>query len=304
MRRITARITWALVAGGLVIAVAVGLIFYHPSGQWRARVLRLKLTGQLPEVSWVDTIAGMSSRRAVLRIHALAGESIRLKARDANKPCPYLWDTPWGDIWGRFEDEPLLETLATEQTVRSPYQNEVVAVREGAVVIDVGSHLGTFTRAALLSGAGQVVAFEPEPMNILCFKQTFEQEILEGRVTLVEAAAWDSSDITLNFGIALPGNTGTGSLIVGGELEVPAVTIDETVERLRLKSVDFIKMDIEGAERNALAGADETLRRFGPQMAICVYHRPDDPEVIPKVVHEARPDYRMVRRGGVAYFLP
>ena len=62
---------------------------------------------------------------------------------------------------------------------------------------------------------------------------------------------------------------------------------------LKLERVDFIKMDIEGAERNALAGARQTLARWHPRLALSAYHRPDDPEKIPAAVFAAWPGYRM-----------
>jgi hypothetical protein len=62
-------------------------------------------------------------------------------------------------------------------------------------------------------------------------------------------------------------------------------------------------MDIEGAERHALAGGRDTLRRSQPRMAICIYHAPDDREVIPRVVLAANPRYQLFMRGGFqAYF--
>ena len=50
-------------------------------------------------------------------------------------------------------------------------------------------------------------------------------------------------------------------------------------------------MDIEGSERFALQGATDTVKRFKPRMAICTYHLPDDPDVIPRIVLQTRPDY-------------
>ena len=99
-----------------------------------------------------------------------------------------LWDTPIGGIWGRSTDETLLRYLLGEQRNRGVYLNDFVNVADGDVVFDVGSHLGTFTRAALDRGARVVVAFEPEPTNIACFEKTFARDLAEGRVILVEAA--------------------------------------------------------------------------------------------------------------------
>ena len=63
-------------------------------------------------------------------------------------------------------------------------------MREGDVVIDVGADLGTFTRIALQRGARLVIAVEPDPVNAACFLRAFAKEIADGRVRLVEAAAW------------------------------------------------------------------------------------------------------------------
>ena len=74
---------------------------------------------------------------------------------------------------------------------------------------------------------------------------------------------------------------------------LPVETLDQIVEQLRLDRVDFIKMDIEGAERRALEGARETLRRFKPRMAISSYHMHDDPAAIPAVVSKVQPGYKI-----------
>jgi hypothetical protein len=71
---------------------------------------------------------------------------------------------------------------------------------------------------------------------------------------------------------------------------------------LGLDRVDFVKMDIEGAERHALAGASEMIARHRPRMAICVYHLSDDPQVIPAAVLKAIRDYRILRGGEQYYF--
>ena len=61
-----------------------------------------------------------------------------------------------------------------------------------------------------------------------------------------------------------------------------------------LPRVDSIKADIEGYERYMLMGAQETLRRFAPKLALCTYHLPDDPEVLSELIKQANPDYNIV----------
>jgi len=69
--------------------------------------------------------------------------------------------------------------------------------------------------------------------------------------------------------------------------------IDELVAEQKLSRVDFIKMDIEGAEKNALKGARATLNHFRPHMSISSEHLPDDVQKIPAVVREIEPAYRL-----------
>ena len=261
--------------------------------QLTPRVVQLKLTMEIPEVSWIDLLA-------LEGFLPLVDGDVTLRKREGDGPCSALWETPVGTLWGRFEDERLLEFLIREQLREGVYETSSVKVRLGDVVLDVGSHLGTFTRFALNKGASLVVAFEPEPTNTTCFKKTFEKEILENKVILIEAAAWESPG-SLRFEPS-GSNTAAGSVNAAGSLVVPAVTIDETVEHLGLDRVDFVKMDIEGSERYALKGAHRTLSRFGPRMASCIYHRADDRELIPQIVLEARPSYMVDTTHTQAYF--
>jgi FkbM family methyltransferase len=230
------------------------------------------------------------------------------------EPCPVLWGTPIGDFWGRVEDGSVLQLLIREQYGdrfgpgppyhAHVYQLDPVVIRKGDVVLDAGAHLGTFSRAALDKEAGQVIGFEPEPTNATCYKRTFAKEIASGRVVLVEAALWEAPGALTLIG----GDDASeiGSVVFYRQepsgVQVRATTIDETVQRLHLQHVDFVKMDIEGAERHALSGGRETLARFGPRMAICTYHLKDDPVAIPQVVMAARPSYNSFSGPRQVYF--
>ena len=72
-------------------------------------------------------------------------------------------------------------------------------------------------------------------------------------------------------------------------------TIDTIVRELGLERLDYIKMDTEGAERSALVGASDTIRRFHPRMTIAMEHRFTDPREIPRIVAAITNDYRIAR---------
>jgi hypothetical protein len=70
-----------------------------------------------------------------------------------------------------------------------------------------------------------------------------------------------------------------------------AITLDGFVHENNLEKVDFIKADIEGAERYMLMGAKNVLHDFAPKIAICTYHLPDDPKVLRELILDANPKY-------------
>jgi hypothetical protein len=83
---------------------------------------------------------------------------------------------------------------------------------------------------------------------------------------------------------------------VNPRLAVPAITLDSFVERNNIERVDFIKADIEGAERNMLWGARKILKEFAPKLSICTYHLHDDPQVLREIILEANPKYQIVEK--------
>jgi hypothetical protein len=71
----------------------------------------------------------------------------------------------------------------------------------------------------------------------------------------------------------------------------PLTTIDKLVAELNLPQVDYIKMDIEGAEVKALNGGRQTIAKHHPRMGLSVYHAPDHPVEVPKAAKEAWSGY-------------
>jgi hypothetical protein len=80
----------------------------------------------------------------------------------------------------------------------------------------------------------------------------------------------------------------------GASERIKITTLDSFVESNGLARIDFIKADIEGAERDMLKGATRVLHDFAPKLAICTYHLPDDPVVLEGIIKESNPDYQVI----------
>ena len=265
---------------------------------WSGRVVYAKLAGSLPYVGWDDVRSHVFGPcYALNRPHqGVAKRITRLDEKVLGGRKAELFQTDLGAFWIPASGQIILTWLVWELTVQSDYESGTVKIHPGDTVIDGGAHVGTFTRYALRRGAGRVITIEPDPGNIACLEANLAREIADGRVTLVRAGIWDEKTyLALSH---FEDNSAGHSFVLespgGAKIEgLPVIPLDQIVAELKLDRVDFIKMDIEGAERRALEGARRTLERFKPRMAICVYHLADDPAVIPRVVEKERTGYRI-----------
>jgi FkbM family methyltransferase len=293
---------WAL-RGVLILGAAYFIYSNLSTTILAAYAVGVKARGGAPDCSWrrvltvftdgakmVDRISAIQAKLVQKDEDAALG--IQLFQPEGERP---FWIKKQGSNKGGKE---LLAYLLAEQEWDVTL-GEKQHVQAGDIVLDCGGHVGTFTNKALERGAAKVVGFEPDPVNAECYRRNFKKEIAEGRVVLVEQGVWNTKgSMTLTIGAT---NSGTSSMVIKlpstKTVEVGVNTIDTFASELKLEKVNFIKMDIEGAEREALAGASGILAKYHPRMMIDSYHLPDDMQVLPKIIHEAWPGYAQVCGG-------
>lgn len=204
----------------------------------------------------------------------------------------HLIETPRGRWWVPQGDDYVLPFNLAEQE-RDVYGSGEFGVKPGDVVLDCGANVGVFTRKALDRGARLVVGFEPAPENIESYRRNFQNEIASGRVILVPKGVWDKEDILVLR--RDPNNSAADTFVMlkgaSDTVQAPLTTIDKAVADLKLDRVSFIKMDIEGAEQNALTGARETIAKYHPMLAMAAEHLDSDAVLIPKTVKSIWPGY-------------
>ncbi len=177
-----------------------------------------------------------------------------------------------------------------------PYEYFDVRVRQGDVVIDAGANFGVFSILAAKKG-GLVHSFEPQDVCFEILSRNVEINDHKGSITPWELALGEKTErVEFNY---LEGRPDSGATMIKsrrGERAsclVDCISLDAWVAENRIERVDFIKADIEGAERNLLKGAKETLARFKPRLAICTYHLPDDRTVLRDLIIESNPAYKI-----------
>ena len=269
-------------------AILVAAAIWYPP----VRFVSLKLAGRAPDCPWPKTLELYREQQAQLRYHTEFVRASRILQTD---PQGYeLLDTPRGRWWIPTGNEFVLPFNLAEQE-REVYGSGDRAVHPGDVVIDAGANVGTFTRTALRHGARLVVGFEPAPENIEVYRRNFHDEIAAGKVILIPKGVWDKEDTLMLK--RDPHNNAADSFVLlkdgSHAVAAPLTTIDHALAGLKLDRVDYIKMDIEGAEVRALQGARETVQRFHPRMAIAAEHLPDDAVRIPREVRTIAPGYEV-----------
>ncbi len=272
---------------GVAVAAAV-LAFYPP-----ARLAAYVLLGRGTNCSLAQAVRSGQELKDQIRYKDEILAASKLIETD---PQGYkLYDTPMGRYWIPKGSEFVLPFNLAEER-RSIYFSGEHRIRPGDIVLDCGANVGVFTRRALEAGAAKVIAIEPGPENVECLRRNFKDEVAQGRVVVYAKGVWHKDDeLELNVD---PNNSAADSFLIKREgshavAKVPLTTIDKLTGELNLAKVDFIKMDIEGAEPNALDGARNVIARFKPRLSLSAYHAADHPVLVPAKVREARADYTM-----------
>lgn len=144
----------------------------------------------------------------------------------------------------------------------------------GKLAIDIGAHCGIWSQR-LSKDFDQVICFEPLPKHIECHKKNCENL---DNVKLIEYAL---SNKNSNLPMTTKNsNSGMSSLLPGlfprtpSRIEVEVET--KTLDSFALPKIDFIKMDVEGWEYQALLGAKETIQKYLPNIYIEIWDKKYD----------------------------
>jgi len=167
------------------------------------------------------------------------------------------------------------------------------------VLIDCGAYTGdTIENFLALPGIGykKIIAFEPDRTNCKILSEKFKNN---PKINILNAGVFES-DGKMNFSET---EDCVSSIQEDGKSSINTRSIDSVCSDSEDK-VTFIKMDIEGAELPALRGAKETILRYKPRLAICIYHSDQEMLSIAEYIHSIVPEYKLyVRQHHKNYFM-
>lgn len=220
-------------------------------------------------------------------LHFLHFRAYRLPLSDLGYPIE-LFLTPGGT----------LNTFVLQQ-YRCRTDDGAIEAQSGDIVIDAGGCYGDTALyfAHKTGGEGRVYSFEFLPENISIFERNMAlNPSLADRITLVRAPLWSTTGQALFVEGEGPGTRVSQQAEAPQSRSVETLSIDDLVHRESIRRVDFIKMDIEGAELDSLKGAETTLKACRPRLAISVYHRLSDFWTIPQYLDQLDLGYRFWMR--------
>jgi FkbM family methyltransferase len=147
-------------------------------------------------------------------------------------------------------------------------------LRPGMVFVDVGANIGYYTILAgrLVGSQGIVVAVEPEPWNFQILSRNIRRNRLKNVVPVRMAAGRQPCE-----GMLFKSSTNYGDhrLMANGEsrarVKIAVDALDNILRVVGERSIDFLKIDVQGYEAEAFAGMSQTLRSRPPRVILVEY---------------------------------
>lgn len=206
-----------------------------------------------------------------------------LRAGPATVESPHalgLYEVPGRSGSVRLNAAPLTvhEFFELEQYAYS-HGGVEIAPEPGDRVVDGGAGWGDTALwfADAVGDGGRVACVEVDAGNRSMIDANLAlNPSLAGRIAVVPRALWSAPGERLDYAVAGPSSSVVERGRSGVHEQVETVTVDELVEAEDLAPLGFLKLDVEGAELEALRGAEAILRRDRPKLAIAAYHSDAD----------------------------
>lgn len=170
------------------------------------------------------------------------------------------------------------------------FDKDVIRLSDKEVLIDCGGYIGDTVNEFVKATSGcydKIYSFEMDKSN---YERLVDNcQMYKDCVCVNKGVGQESKEIRAKLG-----NGAASHLSDEGSLSVKVVALDE--ELGLEEKITFIKMDVEGAELDALRGAEGIIKKYHPKLAICLYHKFSDLYLIPQYIKQIVPQYKLYFR--------
>lgn len=175
---------------------------------------------------------------------------------------------------------------STTEYDKNRIYRDILRLDKDDIIVDMGAYDGDTIREFndFTGGCRHIYALEPDEKN---FRKLERNTANCKGITLYNLGAWNRQD-TLLFSK----KAGRQSVLSNSGTPVKVTDIDSLID----DKVTLLKMDIEGAELQALMGCEQTIKKHSPKLYVCAYHRNEDLFALPMKILEFNENYKIYFR--------
>lgn len=179
-----------------------------------------------------------------------------------------------------------------ETDVTEAYKN-IIQPKENSGYVDIGAYNGDTLREYISYAGEKITAFcfEPDEKNFKKLSMSSE-EFESADIKLINAAAWNKNEELVFYSRSGRNSAHTTAHSSARAKKINAVRADEHID----KHIDFINIDAEGSDAEAIEGLSETINRYHPTISCAVYHRNEDMFKLPLMLAEKYKSYKLYIR--------
>ena len=184
-----------------------------------------------------------------------------------------------------------IKHLENITTPREEIYKKIIKPNLNEHYVDLGAYNGDTIKEFMeitKSRYVRIYGVEPDKKNFRKLERAFSEK---GGIELYNSAAW-CTDTELPFSSKAGRNSSLSNMGATSEM-TSARSVDSI---LKGREASLIKMDVEGAEREALWGCSQTIMRYKPRLMVALYHRTEDIFELPILINKLNPKYKLYIR--------